>query len=140
MKLYFEGKPLFVEGDDRLTSEQYQHIEFRLDGPYIKPCGSKGEFRAYIEVNLLCNSTRNEQNVYDRENLQGILLQALNRDFCIYKIGNVGKEDADDSSMFETMKLIPHDEIKLSDFGRVDTNTEIYMAVAEAHYEMYYFE
>lgn len=140
-KKYLEqGFDLFVEGDDRLTSKVTKHIELRVDGPYITPCGSRGEFKAYIEVNLLGNSTRDESNIYDREDLQGLITFILNRDVCIYKTGNVGRNSDDDETLFGLMKLIPHDIIKTSDFGMIDPNTEVFQCVSEAHYEMYYQE
>jgi len=135
------GVHLFVEGDTRDTNKHPQHFEFRLDGPYCKPCGTKGEFRLKVEANILVNSTRNEANLYDRENLQGIASQLLNRDFCIYRTGNVLKvPDVDNETLFGTMQLMPMDEIKISDFGQIDDNVEVYQAVVEAHYEMYVME
>lgn len=135
-----QGFDLFVEGEDRLTSTKKQFIEARIDGPYLSPCGTKGEMRAYIEVNLLGNCTRDESNIYTRENLQGLMAFMLNRDFCIYRTGNQGKEPSDDGSLVGLMKLLPVDLIKTSDFGMIDANTEVYQAVAESHYEMYYME
>lgn len=96
--------------------------------------------KAFIEVNLLGNSFRNEENAFHRQNLQGLLAHILNRDFCIYRIGNVGKVAEDDESLVGVMQLLPLDMIKTSDFGTVNTNTEVYQCVSEAHYEMYYRE
>lgn len=138
LKTELEGKPFLVEGDDRLTSKEYQHIELRIDGPYIKNTGTRRERCAYIEVNLLCNSSRNEANVYDRENLQGFLLSLLDRDFCISRIGNVGKEPDDDETVVGSMQRIPSDTLKVSDFGMVDAAAETYQATAECHYEMHF--
>ncbi len=129
---------LFVEGADRLTNEQVKFIELRVDGPYTRPCGSKTEFCSYIEVNLLGNSSRDVSNVYDRENLQGLMMELLNADVCIYRTGNEGTEAGDDGTQVGVMQLIPSDAIKISDFGMIDSNTEVFQAVAEAHYEMYY--
>jgi len=134
-----QGVTLFVEGDDKLPANQ-KHMELRIDGPYVRNVGSRGEKCAFIEVNLLGNSTRSEENRYDRENIQGLLASILDRDFCIYRTGNVGKEDVDDESIVGTMQLLATDQIKISDFGLIDTNTEVYQCVAEAHYEMYFQE
>jgi len=134
------GQQLFIEGEDRRTDKSASHLELRIDGPYCTPNGSKGEWRAYVEINVLVNSTRNQENIYDRENLQGISQQMLNRDICVYKIGNVGTNDADDESLFGVLQLMPGDQIKLSDFGNVDDHAELYQAVAEAHYTMYFSE
>lgn len=133
-----QGVDLFVEGEDRTTNKSGKFMELRIDGPYTVPCGTKDEFRSYVEINLLGNSTRNEANVYDRENLQGLLAFILTRDFCVYRTGNEGKVPEDDGTLFGTMLLIPHDAIKTSDFGMVDANTEVYQCVSEAHFEMYH--
>lgn len=133
-----QGFELFIEGDDRLTSKSPKHFELRIDGPYSRPNGSRGEQCTYIEVNLLGNSTRNEENFYDRHNLQGLMAFLLNRDVCIYRTGNEGKVEVDDGSMVGVMQLLPSDAVKVSDFGMVDSNTEVYQSVAEAHYEMYH--
>lgn len=133
-----QGFDIFVEGDDRLTNKSPKHFELRIDGPYTRNVGTRGEQCSYIEVNLLGNSTRNEENFYDRHNLQGFMAFLLNRDVCIKRLGNVGKNEADDETVVGTMQLLPADMIKVSDFGMVDPNTEIYQSVAEAHYEMYH--
>lgn len=133
-----QGFEIFIEGDDRLTNKNPKHFELRIDGPYSRPNGSAGEMCSYIEVNLLGNSTRSQENFFDRQNLQGFLMFLLNRDVCIYKTGNEGKNEADDGSLVGVMRLLPSDMIKTSDFGMVDSNTEVYQCVSEAHYEMYH--
>ena len=129
---------VFVEGQDRSSSTRNSHFEIRLDGPYTDPCGSRGEYRSYVEVNILVSSTRDESDIYRVDNMKGVAAEALNKDFCIYKVGNVGKNEQDDESLVGIMKLLPVERIKVSDFGMIDSNTEVYQAVAEAHYEMYF--
>lgn len=136
LKDLLKGTATFYEGSDRLTSREQKFYEVRVDGPYYEPCGSRGEFKAYIEVNILISSTRDEKNLFIQANMKGIAVSALCRDFCIYRIGNIGKEDSDDESYFEMMKLITKDQIKASEFGMIDPNTEVFQAVVEAHYEM----
>lgn len=138
LKDLLKGKPTFIEGMDRQTSKVPNHFEVRLDGPYFKACGSRGEWRAFIEVNILVNTTRDEKNIYLQDNMKGIATAALSQSFCIYKTGNVGKEDGDDGTLFGHMLLDTKDEIKVSEFGMIDTNTEVFQAVVEAHYEMYF--
>lgn len=133
-----QGFDIFVEGDDRLTSRSNQHFELRVDGPYTRTVGTRGEQCTYIEVNLLGNSTRSEDNFYNRHNLQGLMAFLLNRDVCIYRTGNEGKVEADDGQQVGVMRLLPSDMIKTSDFGMVDTNTEVFQSVVEGHYEMYH--
>jgi hypothetical protein len=138
LRKLLSGASLFVEGEDRQTSLTPDHYELRIDGPYVKPNGTKGEYCAYIEVNILCNSTRDQANVYKKENLQGVASEALTRDFCIYKTGNEESNEADDGSLVGLMQLIPHEAIKTSEFGMIDPNTEVYQSVVEAHYEMFF--
>lgn len=138
LKDLLKGQPTFIEGTDRQTSKVPNHFEVRIDGPYYKPYGSRGEWRAFIEVNILVNSTRDEKNFYLHDNMKGLATQVLARDFCIYQIGNVGKEDEDTQAYFGIMQLNTKDEIKVSEFGLIDTNTEVFQAVVEAHYEMYF--
>jgi hypothetical protein len=133
-----QSADLFIEGDDRPIPTGAKRLELRIDGPYTRSNGSRGEFCCYIEVNLLCSTTRNEAEIFDRENLQGVMAFMLNRDVCVYKIGNVGRNEADDETLLGVMRLLPMDAIKTSDFGLVDSNTEVYQAGSEAHYEMYF--
>lgn len=84
------------------------------------------------------NATRDEADIYRVDNMKGVAAEALNADFCVYKVGNVGKDEQDDETLVGIMKLLPVERIKVSDFGMIDANTEVYQAVAEAHYEMYY--
>lgn len=138
LKKLANGKFLYLEGEDNLNNKEAEHLELRIDGPYTKPCGSKGEYSAFIEVNILASSTRKEDNGADRFNLQGLMAHMLNRDFCIRRTGNEGKEPADDGTTVGTMQLLPVDQIKVSDFGQIDTSTQLFQSVAEAHYEMYF--
>jgi hypothetical protein len=131
-----EGVALYIEGEDNLIVKNDKHLEIRIDGPYSKPLANN-EYRHYVEINILVNSTRSENDFYERHNLQGIAAQILNRDICVYKIGNVGKNSADDQSFVGVLRLLPNDMIKTSDFGRINETTEVYQSVAEAHYEMY---
>ena len=132
-----QGFTLYVEGQDRQTNKTPNFIELRIDGPYTDPIGSFGEYRSYIEVNLLGTSTRDD-NIFHRDNLQGLMQYMLNRDVWIKRTGNEGKNPVDDGSCFELMKLLASDRLKTSDFGQIDPNTEVYQAVCEAHYEMHF--
>ena len=136
LKDLLKGITTFIEGEDRSTSKHPNFFEMRLDGPYYEPCGSRGEWKAKIEVNLLVNSTRDEKNYFIHDNMKGLATSALSRDFCVYKLGNVGRETEDDQSYFEVMKLVREDQVKVSEFGMIDPNVEVFQAVVEAHYEM----
>jgi hypothetical protein len=129
-----DGITLFVEGEDRPKGTP-KHAELRIDGPHLRTVGSKGEYQAEIIVNLVGDSTRNESNIYDRQNLAGTLQWLLNRDFCIYRVGNT-KAGTDDGSLVDVMLLQPSEQIKLSDFGQTGAALQLYQCVAEAFYIM----
>lgn len=131
-----QGFHLFVEGEDRIGGPN--RVELRIDGPYNRQVGTRTEWCAFIEVNLLMNATRDEANIYTRDNIKGVMAELLARDFCIYRTGNVGRAPEDDETLVGVMQLLPAEMIKVSEFGQIDPNTEVYQAVAEAHYEMYY--
>jgi hypothetical protein len=132
-----EGIQMQVEGEDQVkTTKLDKHFELRIDGPYSKP-QDKGNWRHYIEINILINSTRAEDDFYERDNLYGIAQAMLNSDICVYRTGNQAKNVKDNGTLVGVLQLIPVDQIKLSDFGRINETTEVYQAVAEAHYEMY---
>lgn len=134
-KKYLEGEVMYPEGVDKNPNIN-SYLELRIDGPYVKPQPGGGGC-VYIEINILAISKRSESNVYKKENMQGIASQILNRDFCIYKIGNTDTNPADTGELVGVMQLLPSDQIKNSDFGQDDEAVEIYKSATEAHYEMY---
>jgi hypothetical protein len=132
-----QGFHLYIEGEDKL-GEGPNRIELRIDGPYNRQVGTRTEWCAFIEVNLLMNATRDEGNIYTRDNIKGLMAELLTRDFCIYRTGNVGRVPEDNDTLLGVMQLLPAEMIKVSDFGQIEPNAEVYQAVAEAHYEMFY--
>lgn len=135
-KKYLEGQVMFSEGVDKFPDKLDSYFELRIDGPYFRPQPGGGGC-IYIEINILAISKRSEQNAFKKENMQGIASQILNRDFCIYKIGNKDTNPADTGDLVGVMQLLPSDQIKNSDFGQDDEVVELYKSATEAHYEMY---
>lgn len=121
---------LFFEGDDRQTNKYKEFFEIRVDGPYFDLSGTKDEISIYTEVNILINSTRNEENLFGHQRLMGIATQLLNTDFCIYKIGHKDY----DSLFYCTLSLMPSEQIKNSYFGQVEQNVQVFQSTVEAHY------
>lgn len=124
--------PLFIEEDEKKINAD--HFELRIDGPYTNPLGTRGEYRFYIEVNFLLTTDRNEKQIYKRDDHAGIMCNFLNDNFCIYRYGTLPE---DDKSIVGVMQLISDQEIKLSDFGIIDDNVEVYQMGVEAHYQMF---
>ena len=135
-KKHLEGEVMFPEGVDKFPDRLQSYFELRIDGPYVRPQpGGGGCF--YIEVNILAISKRSEPNAFKKENMQGIAMQILNRDFCIFKIGNTLNNTEDTGELVGVMQLLPSDQIKNNDFGQDDDSVEVYKSATEAHYEMY---
>jgi hypothetical protein len=62
---------MFPEGFDSNSDKMNSFFEFRCDGPYNKPLAN-GCFRSYIEINILMTCKRDPNNIYKKENMQGI--------------------------------------------------------------------
>lgn len=128
-----ENIPVFFEETVKQNNKETLYVELRIDGPFVRPSGTRDEYEATIEVNALLNEQYNEKDTIRLFKLGGVVIQALVQDFCIYKLG---PEVTDDKTFWETYQLITDDQVELSNFGQVDTTNKIYQATVEAHYKV----
>lgn len=124
---------LFVEGDDRDTATKKDFAEFRWDGPRIRKL-SKGYYRLFVPVNILCTSGMDDQQVYRLDDTMGVALSGFAQAISVFKLG-IGPDD--DQSLLVCMVLLndPIHEVKTNRFGQVDTTTRVQQASVEGHYE-----
>jgi hypothetical protein len=122
--------PMYVEGQNRKTQDENLYIEVRLDGPVVCPCGSAGEYRFTVELNILVSCTYDEKDVMKLKKAAAIVIAMLNSDICVLKYGS-------DESYVGTLQLVTSDEIQFSDFGRIEPTNEVHQGSVEAHYIMY---
>lgn len=128
-----ENIPVFLEEAFKKTYKEPLYVELRIDGPYCTPCGTRNEYEAYIEVNALLNAAFDETDTMKLHALAGVVVTALSKDFCVFKLGD---NPWDDKSYFEAYQLVDGDNIQLSNFGQIDTTNKIYQSTVEAHYRM----
>ena len=128
-----ENIPVFFEETIKQNNVETLYVELRVDGPFCNPIGTRNEYEALIEVNVLINCAFDEQSTMKLYNLGGVVISALSKDFCVYKLG---LNSWDDKSYFETYQLFADDNIEMSNFGQIDPVNKIYQSTVEAHYKM----
>jgi hypothetical protein len=126
--------PVYFEEVTKPAGKKLLYVELRIDGPYMHPIGTRIEYEAVVEVNALINAPYNEKDTMSLQKLGGVVIAALNEDFCIFKLGD--NPPIDTGEFFETMQLLTDDNIEMSNFGQIDTTNKIYQATVEAHYKM----
>jgi hypothetical protein len=128
-----ENAPVLFEEQIKLNNKMPLYIELRIDGPFCTSIGTRDEYEAIIEVNALINAAFDEQDTMKLHNLGGVIIAALSKDFCVYRLG---PNSWDDKSFFETYQLVTDDNIQMSNFGQIDVTNKIYQSTVEAHYRM----
>lgn len=128
-----ENIPTFYEETIKQNNLETLYVELRVDGPYCSPIGTRNEIEAMIEVNVLINCAFDERDTMRLHSLGGVIIAALSKDFCVYKLG---PNAWDDKSYFETYQLFADDNIEMSNFGQIDSTNKIYQSTVEAHYKM----
>lgn len=128
---------LYIEGEVRNTQEHPQFFEGRIDGPLIRPCGSKDEYAFDVEVNILCTTVLDEKEIYHMQKLLGIASQILNTSIPVFKYGDL--QGVDDPEVFIGCLILKGglEGIHLHHFGQVDDKTQLMQGSGEAAYEMY---
>lgn len=128
---------MYVEGQDRATSELAEYIELRVDGPYIKE-QSKNLYRVDLECNVLCCAKRDEVDNHKIHRITGKVASIFTSNIPVFKFGN----GPDDNSSTLVGCLVRRDDKKegiiTSHFGQIDPDVNLMQATVEAHYRMEY--
>lgn len=88
-QLRSQGVTLWVEGERRARIEDNNRFELRVDGPDITK-GPANWYKLETQINLLITSISNETDIYEMENLKGIILKAYTTTIPVYKYGHGG--------------------------------------------------
>jgi hypothetical protein len=128
-----ENIPVFFEEQIKENNKGPLYVELRVDGPFCNPIGSRDEYEAIIEVNVLIGAAFDETDTMKLHSLSGVVVAALAQDFCVYKLG---PNAWDDRTFFETYQVVADDNIEVSNFGQIDSTNRIYQSSVEAHYRM----
>lgn len=125
---------LYVEGQERSTSDSQRWLEARVDGPLQRPCGSKNEWDFDVSVNILCSVQFQADYFYEMQDLLGIASQALNMDIYVYRLG---KKTTDDESFVGCLQLKGDlGGLQAHHFGQADNQTKLIQGSVEGHYVM----
>jgi hypothetical protein len=131
-----QGLPMFIEGQHRNTRNMKDFIELRMDGPQFTEV-NRGEWRIYFEVNILIQSTMDNENYHRIHTNVGIVAAAFT-DIVMFKYGN---QPGDDNSVWECAKILQdvgkRQHIDIFHFGQIDTQTKLVQSTVEGHYEGY---
>lgn len=125
---------LFIEGQIRDTSDLKDFAELRIDGPYITEV-SNGFYRIYVEINVLVQSSFDQQNYHRIYNTVGKIVTIFEKTISIFKYGTGSN---DDDSLLLCLNLLgdigKRERIQVSHFGQIEPKTGIYQSTVEAHY------
>lgn len=133
-----QDEHLFIEGQDRLTNEETDWLELRMDGPFYREV-SKGSHQFDIEVNVLVSSAMNEDDYHKIFKLVGVVIAAFTKTIDILKLGDGG---SDDQSFLECARIRTENReaVIVSHFGQIDSDKRLIQATVEGHYRMEVFE
>jgi hypothetical protein len=126
---------LYIEGMHRDTRKLEELIELRVDGPYYTEV-SKKYWKVYVEVNVLIQCAKNNQNFHRVRQLSGNVMEIFEPCISVYKYGTPG----DDSYVGSLGRMDQEDgrnNMQVSQFGQVDPVNQLEQATVEAHYVMY---
>lgn len=127
---------MYVEGTHRQTSDLKDFFELRVDGPWFTEI-SKNYWKVYIEVNVLCQSVKDNKDFHRMRKITGHVSKIFERCINIYKYGNSVQ---DDSSLLGTMVRVDDhrgkERIQINHFGQIEPRMELEQASVEAHYVM----
>ncbi len=129
-----QGVYFHVEGDDRSTIDQTEHVEFRIDGPDIKN-PSKGWYVLDVAINILVKTNMNSENIDNMVVISGIIQAAFTETISVYKLGT-GVDD--DQSLLGCLRLRSDSQgsVLFNNFGQIDEDSRLTQATIEGRYRM----
>jgi len=137
---HFDGKrqglPLFIEGQHRDTRSLKDFIELRMDGPQFTEISRK-YWRLYFEINILVQSTIDDNNYHRIHQNVGIVAAAFS-DIVLFKYGD-GPDD--DQELWACAHLMQdtrkRQHLDIFHFGQIDKQCKLLQATVEGHYETF---
>ena len=128
---------LFIEGQERDSTVDKDHMELRIDGPYFTE-QSKHYWKLVVEVNILVQGVIDDSDFHKMQKYAGKAAYILSMPIDIKKYGS-GVED-DDSSIGCLQRIddmLDRERLVISHFGKVEPASAIEQSTVEAHYEMF---
>jgi len=131
--------PMYIEGMHRDTNELEEFIELRIDGPWFTEI-SKNCWYIYVEINVLCQAVKNNQDFHRMRKLAGLVSNIFERCIRVYRYGN---NPQDDQSVVGSLQRIDDhrgkERIQISHFGQIEPKMKLEQSTVETHYSMKLF-
>ena len=131
-----QGLPIFIEGQHRDTRALKDFIEVRMDGPQFTEI-SRNYWRIYFEVNILIQSTMDDNNYHRIHHNAGIVAAA----FTTIGLMAYGTGPDDDQEQWACANLLQdtskRQHLDIFHFGQIDKQVKLMQATVEGHYETF---
>lgn len=122
-----QGKPFYIEGDNRDTATLPSFIEFRIDGPKIYE-RARNQYTLSVVINVGVQEAMNDTDLYAFDRTMGIVTAAFTRTITVYKRG-----DGDEVLGCLTMT---REGLRVNDFGIIDKTLRKQQGTQEARYTL----
>lgn len=126
--------PLYLEGDERIESEENDFAELRIDGPAIKFLQKK-LFFLDVQINVLVSSRMDPKNLYRDQLILGNFLLGFTN---LIEVRRYGDGPTDDGSLLDCLHLQrdKKEVIDINNFGIIRQDTRITQQTMEGHYRL----
>jgi len=124
---------LYIEGMHRDTRKLEEFYELRVDGPNYTEI-SKKYWKLYIEINMLIQCTKNNQNFHRMRQLSGNVMEMFAPCIQVYKYGD---GDAFVGTFVRMDQEANRNNMQVAHFGQVDPVNQLEQATIESHYVMH---
>ena len=127
--------PLYIEGDERATTNLKTFGELRFDGPFIKN-PSNGIYYLDIETNILVQAHMDPDDLYAGLKAVGVFAAAFVNRIKAYKYGNGINDDDTLLGCYRLMTTRNNDSVDIGQFGIIRQDTRLTQYTIEGHYRM----
>jgi hypothetical protein len=132
--------PVYVEGQERNTTDLSDWCELRIDGPWIRDV-SNSVIVVTAEINVLIGTAIDSTNLY-KESVNHTKIVPAFTDFCVYKYGPSDNAE-NDGSLIGTLILQPiremSERLEIARFGQIDPAVRLLQSTIEGHFRMTLF-
>ena len=127
--------PLYVEGDERITSTQVNYCEFRLDGPVFEEV-SKDWWRIDLTISILVVQKTDDKNFHIIHQMCGAVAAACVNGIPAFQFGDGPDDDPTINWGCFILDKRRGDNIVISQIGQITPELTERQAAVEVFYTM----
>jgi hypothetical protein len=126
---------LYIEGQDRSIKKEEDYAELRYSGPYYQQFSPKN-FKLKIELNVLINVTKDENDNHKVFRVCGNFESAFESIIPVYKYGRDPSIDTEE--FIGCLQLVRNgdNDIIVTHFGQISPDVRVLQSTIEGHYEI----